>query len=214
MKIKFVVVDLEIPPRVKKWGLRIGIPLGVVLGWGAIAWAAGLTVWTNGQSLQAADLNANFDYLQSEITALQARAFTPSAFNAYMTGSQSVPNGANTTAIFDTDDFDLNSEYNHATGVFTAANAGTYWFHCSLDFAPNPGGTFGDWAAGFMKNGTTPADLPVAELAYAGNRATPSVGSVVRLNAGDTIECYAFQNSGSAQTIATGRNFFSGARLF
>ena len=34
MKVKLVIVDLEIPPRIKRWGLRIGIPLAVLFGGG------------------------------------------------------------------------------------------------------------------------------------------------------------------------------------
>jgi hypothetical protein len=67
MKLKVVIVDLEIPPRVKKWALGAGIPVAVLLGGGAIAYASGLVTWKTGDTLQAADLNANFAYLQSEI---------------------------------------------------------------------------------------------------------------------------------------------------
>jgi hypothetical protein len=67
MKIKVYVVDFEIPPRVKRWGLRIGIPVAVLLGGGAVAYAAGLVTWSQGQTLNASDLNNNFSYLQSEI---------------------------------------------------------------------------------------------------------------------------------------------------
>jgi hypothetical protein len=69
MKLKVVIVDLEVSPRFKKWALRIAVPLGVLLGGGAIAWAAGLHAWNTGDTLQAADLNGNFSYLQGEIMA-------------------------------------------------------------------------------------------------------------------------------------------------
>ena len=67
MKLKMVVVDFEIPARVKKWGLRVGIPAAVLLGGGAIAYAGGLTTFTDGQTLHASDLNANFTALQGQI---------------------------------------------------------------------------------------------------------------------------------------------------
>ena len=54
MKLKIVVVDFEIPPRVKLWALRIGIPVALV-GAGAIAHAA--IPFKTGDMLQAADLN-------------------------------------------------------------------------------------------------------------------------------------------------------------
>jgi phage-related minor tail protein len=60
MKIKVYVIDMEIPARIKKWALAVGVPAAVVLGGGAVAWASGLVTWTTGQTLQAADLNNNF----------------------------------------------------------------------------------------------------------------------------------------------------------
>lgn len=78
MKLKMIVVDLEIPPRIRKWGIRLGIPLGAVLVGGAVALAAGdagaggsgLITWSSGEVLQAASLNANFASLQSEIASV------------------------------------------------------------------------------------------------------------------------------------------------
>jgi hypothetical protein len=82
MKIKVVVVDLEIPLRVKKWAMRIAIP-AVVLTAGAIALAASpLHVWNSGDNLKSSDLNANFASLQSQITTANYAPRTPSAFRA------------------------------------------------------------------------------------------------------------------------------------
>ena len=100
MKIKIAVIDLEIPPRVKKWALRIGIPLGVLFGGGAAAWAGGLVTWNSGQTLKASDLNANFAYLQSEITTLQGQVATPSAFRAIATTGTTIPSGQQTAMNF------------------------------------------------------------------------------------------------------------------
>ena len=78
MRLKIYVIDFEIPRPVKKWGLRVGIPLAVLLGGGAIAWA-GLKTWSAGDPLLAADLNANFTYLQSATPTVTAwTAYTPS----------------------------------------------------------------------------------------------------------------------------------------
>jgi hypothetical protein len=69
MKLKLVVVDFEIPARVKKWGLRIGIPTAILLGGGAVAYAGSLISFSDGQTLHAADLNSNFSNLQAQIIA-------------------------------------------------------------------------------------------------------------------------------------------------
>jgi hypothetical protein len=82
MKVKVYVIDLETPAKVKRWGLRVGIPLGLLLGGGAIAWAAGLHTWNQRDTLNASDLNGNFSALQSAIpmvTAWQSYAPTVTA---------------------------------------------------------------------------------------------------------------------------------------
>src|SRR5262245_20262846 len=45
MKIKMYVVDLEIPPRAKRWALRIGLPVAVIVGGLTIAYAAVPKTW-------------------------------------------------------------------------------------------------------------------------------------------------------------------------
>jgi hypothetical protein len=69
VKINVYVIDFEIPARVKRWGLRIGIP-AIVLGAAAVALAGTpLHVWSNGDVLDAGDLNGNFANLQGQINA-------------------------------------------------------------------------------------------------------------------------------------------------
>lgn len=62
-----IMIQLDPPTAAKKWALRIGVPVALLLGGGAVAWAAGLKIWNAGDTLTAADLNANFAYVQSEI---------------------------------------------------------------------------------------------------------------------------------------------------
>jgi len=78
MKLKVVVVDLEVSPRAKRWALRIGIPLATLVGGATLAWAASVHTWSDGDTLSAADLNANFSALQGEIATLQAQLATGS----------------------------------------------------------------------------------------------------------------------------------------
>jgi len=67
MKIKLVIVDLEIPRHVKKRLLRIGVPIAAVLVCGGVALAAGLHSWNDGDTLTSTDLNANFSALQDQV---------------------------------------------------------------------------------------------------------------------------------------------------
>jgi hypothetical protein len=67
MKLKIVIVDLEIPPHVKKWTLRLGLPLALLIA-GGVAYAdLPHPSWKDGDTLNAADLTNNFQYLQREI---------------------------------------------------------------------------------------------------------------------------------------------------
>jgi hypothetical protein len=85
MKIKLVIVDLELPPRFKKWALRLGVLATIVLGASAIAWAAGLKEWVQGDVLNASDLNGNFTTLQQQITTLQGQNNGAITAGAYIT---------------------------------------------------------------------------------------------------------------------------------
>jgi hypothetical protein len=67
VKLKVYTIDFDIPVRVRKWVIRIGI-LSLTLGAAAVALAAGpLHKWTTGDLLQASDLNDNFANLQGQI---------------------------------------------------------------------------------------------------------------------------------------------------
>src|SRR5215468_3750362 len=122
MKLKVVVIDTEISPQVKKWALRVGLPLTVLFGSGAIAWAAtgSLHTWATGDTLTAADLNGNFNSLQGQITTAALAPRTPSAFRAWLTTAQSIPSGEGTLVAFDHVAHDLGTEYNAGAGSFTA----------------------------------------------------------------------------------------------
>ena len=53
MRIKMVVVDVPLSPRVKRWALRVGVPASILLAAG-IVWAMPLkSNWNNGDVLTA-----------------------------------------------------------------------------------------------------------------------------------------------------------------
>jgi hypothetical protein len=217
MKGKDSVVGWEISPRARKWGLRIGIPLAVLLGGSAVAWAAGLHTWSTGDTLQAADLNANFAYLQSEITALQAQVHAPSGFHAYLTQPMTIGSNIIAPVPFDTVEFDLANEYDNTTGTFKVTSRGAYLVHCFVEYSPAPGGTVPTgWAAGLTKNGTQLTALDTTSPAD-GNLGVVSEG-VYQLEAGDAIQCFAYQNGSGNQALRVIppyiRNDFSAARLY
>lgn len=72
MKLKLVIVDFEISPRTRKLLMRVGLPIAIVFGGGALAYANVPTVWKSGDPLKAADLNGNFSALDTRISAVEA----------------------------------------------------------------------------------------------------------------------------------------------
>jgi len=215
MKIKIAVIDLEIPPRVKKWALRIGIPLGVLFGGGAAAWAGGLLTWSSGQTLKASDLNANFAYLQSEITTLQGQVATPSAFRAIATTGTTIPSGQQTAMNFQDVAFDLNQEYTAAKGMFSPKNAGVYLISCEVWGLPSSTG--GAWSATILVNGTQDTNQIDADDRFAASTTQP-LGTratvITQLQAGDQVTCSMYASGGGATEASfLSRNSFSASRL-
>jgi hypothetical protein len=76
MKLKMVVVDLEISPRTRRLLKWVGLPLLLVLGATAIVRAADPSQFTDGSTLKAADLNSNFKIVTDRLAALEARKTT------------------------------------------------------------------------------------------------------------------------------------------
>jgi hypothetical protein len=70
MKIKIVVIDLEIPPPVKRWALRIAIPVAI-LGAAGAAYASLPHTFASGETLTAANLNADLQNLDTRVAALE-----------------------------------------------------------------------------------------------------------------------------------------------
>jgi microcystin-dependent protein len=78
MKIKVVVVDLEISRRGKRMVAGIAAAIVAVVG-GAIAFASVPHSWSANEKLTAADLNGNFSALDARATALEGQVATVQA---------------------------------------------------------------------------------------------------------------------------------------
>jgi hypothetical protein len=216
MKLKVVVVDLGTAPRATKWGLRFGLIASILLVGGAVAYAAGLFTWADGQTLKAADLNGNFAYLQSEITALQNAARPPSAFHALLVSTTAVPSGQSEPIVFDTLEFDLGGEYSTTTGAFTPKHDGVYAVNCGLEALWTSPVT-GEFSLQVFRNGSEVLASDVANYESTQTASRPIVSGILQLVAGDLVTCSAFQTTGASQSLfagPSGRNAFSAARLY
>jgi microcystin-dependent protein len=78
MKIKIVVVDLELSRRAKHAGAAVAVAL-LAVGAGAVAYASVPKTWADGETLTAADLNANF----AALNALAQQVVPPGAIMAF-----------------------------------------------------------------------------------------------------------------------------------
>jgi hypothetical protein len=214
MKVKVYVIDLEIPPRVKKWAFRIGTPL-VALFVGGVAFAGLPGGYADGQPLTKAILDNNFNYLQSEITTLQGQTHPASGFRAYLSNASttlSAPSGANTPLVFDKVVFDSNSEYDHASGTFSPQQAGAYWIGCSIGNSDNA--TNINLETIIMVNGAFAA-YSVSGTSTAGVGASPDTTMIAQLAAHDSVECFSWQNSGAPHALeTTPTSYFAAARIY
>jgi C1q domain-containing protein len=214
LKIKVYVFDFEVSPRVKRNALRIAIPLALLLGGGALAYAQGLVSWSSGQTLTAANLNSNFSYLQGQITTPGLAPRTPSAFRATMTSTAgiTIPSQSNTKVVFNNELFDLGDEYSTSTGIFTPVNAGVYLITCGVEYLP---GTFTEFGA-VIYDGTTELYGMTIQNGTEGDRITPLAVTTAQLAAGDSVACFAYQGTDSALALSneTVRQSFSATRLY
>ncbi len=83
MKIKLYVFDFEIPARVKRIGLLIGIP-AVILGVSAVAVANVPNSFADGDLLSAAKMNDNFKALDDRLTKTEVYT-NPQTMEQYST---------------------------------------------------------------------------------------------------------------------------------
>src|SRR5580698_6547777 len=70
MKLKMYVVDFEIPRRVKRVALLVGVPTALLFGVVAIAYAS-ITTFNPGDPLSSATMNSNFSDLNTRLSAVE-----------------------------------------------------------------------------------------------------------------------------------------------
>ena len=98
MKLKLVVVDLELSKRAKRIAVAALVPVLVIAG-GAIAYANVPHSFKDGDVLNAADLNGNFDALDQRITKLEAAAASEPDCPRGYTKDAAPPNSANPSSV-------------------------------------------------------------------------------------------------------------------
>jgi hypothetical protein len=116
--------------------------------------------------------------------------------------------------VFNSVNYDLNSEYNATNGQFTVKEAGTYLVQCEVTF--NSTNTGGVATTIPYKNGNT--ELGGDDVANStSNLVNPTSSTVAKLAVGDVVSCSAYESFGSAQSINLSfvhRDFFAVTRVY
>ena len=131
------------------------------------------------------------------------------AFSAYSSSATTLTNNTFTKVLFDTEEYDTNS--NFASSRFTPTIAGYYQINSTVAMAS---GTYKNELAIYKngsayKYGTYPNQV-TSDTAFA------SISSLVYFNgSSDYVEIYAYQNSGGALNTQTSgaSNWFNGAMV-
>ena len=127
------------------------------------------------------------------------------AFLAYRSGADvSIPNGVSTKITYNTETFDTNSCYDNTTNYrFTPTVAGYYVFTASLGWNTVSAGNLDMYIA---KNGS----IDVPDIRYGNYTSNPVImqGTYMWYMNGTTdyVEIYAYQGSGSTQSIIASAN--------
>lgn len=117
--------------------------------------------------------------------------------------------GTHYTIIYDTEVFDIGSNYNNATGTFTVPIDGKYFFSASGGLALIPAGSVNGILV-FSVNGTTDYQMSVvAGLQNIRPTWTATQSIVLSLTAGDTVNVY-ISAQGTAKVLQLYANPFGG----
>ena len=122
----------------------------------------------------------------------------------YRSTTQSVPSGSWVGISFDRVRFDSGGHWVVGSPTrLTCQQAGTYVVSCCVQFLPAAGGQ--NRMAGFQVNGAfdTLGGVVGPAILGSGYPLCQSV-SILRLNAGDYVECVVYQDSGAALNVAAG----------
>jgi len=114
------------------------------------------------------------------------------AFSAYKSSNQSISSSTSTKIVFDTEEYDINSNYDTSTSRFTPTVAGYYQVNLSCDCAANSS-TFTRNTLSVFKNGS---NYKTSGGIVSGTSSTEFIGNIstlVYLNGStDYIEGYAY----------------------
>jgi hypothetical protein len=141
--------------------------------------------------------------LATTISQIQGQVHPASGFHASVTSAApvtTVVSDSETQIVFDSVDFDLASEYDHSSGMFTTVAGGVYLVECAIEYAVSGGSAGAIWQSNIYKSGTLAGSTTISTE---GNFITPQQTLILKLVPGDTLICSTRQNSQASQTLYT-----------
>ncbi|MGM7702900.1 collagen-like triple helix repeat-containing protein [Pseudalkalibacillus sp. Hm43] len=143
---------------------------------------------------------------------------TEIAFRAFDSVAQIVP-GTNTptTITFETEVFDMSNGYNPATSTYTAPQTATYSVCSSVEYTVATGGGQAPTNVRLILTSNSGAAVTDLDLAVSNPGTTDKVQgcTIIRLNAGETIQIQLQSSSRSVTTIIGNRfTHFETGRIF
>lgn len=137
---------------------------------------------------------------KQEIKGFFSSMLAPVGFSARQSSGQSIPSAVATTLIMSNENYDSHNSHDTSTGVYSVPETGKYLCTCRYSYASfTPANN--TLSAQIVKNGVLASETlyTVLNIANAYTQSTTFNDSLVF---GDQIRCAAFQNTGSAKSIA------------
>ena len=166
----------------------------------AVTMSGGLVVADGGNIGSASDTDA--------ISINSSGVVTQSAkprFHARRTGSaQSVGDSVSNNAIFNTEDFDVNGDYDTSAGTYTVTHAGIYFIYTNITFTRDDS-DLRDAAVGILVNNSPKANTLERYATNDVGQTSISLNAILSLSASDVVKVRVFANSISGNNV----NMFS-----
>ena len=134
------------------------------------------------------------------------------AFMAELSSGQTLSNETTTDMIFNSEIVDTDNAYNTSTGVFTAPEAGKYFFFCCLRRGGFTATRF-YYEIRFEGGSPSPNNLVVENGSDNHLHGTLSGSIIVTMGANDTAKVQAYHNRGSNGDISSDVSCFGGFKL-